>query len=203
MRKLTIAALACCVSAAPAQARYTIGFAQVGNNVVATGSGSFDLTTLSKLNDGITGANLQPSSGQVLLGSTTNVVESRYTNVTSTGAGFGMAGMTVPTSASGSVVKLSFGIGFIYLPTNYISGTELGISTETYANQTFSTLGLTSGTYTMNWGSGQYADSASVIIPSAALAPAAPEPAVWGLMVLGFGAVGGMRRRRRRALVTA
>jgi hypothetical protein len=35
------------------------------------------------------------------------------------------------------------------------------------------------------------------------LAPAAPEPATWGLMIVGFGAVGGvLRRPRRRALAT-
>jgi hypothetical protein len=31
-------------------------------------------------------------------------------------------------------------------------------------------------------------------------APAIPEPATWGMMILGFGAVGGMMRRRGRAL---
>lgn len=42
-----------------------------------------------------------------------------------------------------------------------------------------------------------------VRISTVAAAPAAPEPAAWGLLILGFGAVGGLSRTRRRARVLA
>lgn len=58
-------------------------------------------------------------------------------------------------------------------------------------------------------GSGKYYDTANVSLSQSGPGPYfvqsdAPEPATWGLMVLGFGAVGaGLRRRRTKAAVLA
>ena len=71
--------------------------------------------------------------------------------------------------------------------------------TSTYLNQTFSSLGVTPGTYTWTWGSGAHADSFTLQIGPAATA--APEPAT--LTQLATGALGllgyGWRRRRLAA----
>ena len=45
----------------------------------------------------------------------------------------------------------------LFVPQGYISGTSLA-STNTWANQSFASLGLTPGTYTWTWGSGAHAD---------------------------------------------
>lgn len=48
-------------------------------------------------------------------------------------------------------------------------------------------------------GTSQYNTSNTTI----SIVPVVPEPAAWGLMILGFGAVGGARRTRRRTLAAA
>lgn len=51
----------------------------------------------------------------------------------------------------------------------------------------------TTGTFTAQ-------DGSTITVPAfAPVGPAVPEPATWGLMLLGFGAMGGMLRSRRRA----
>ena len=71
--------------------------------------------------------------------------------------------------------------------------------TSTYLNQTFSSLGVTPGTYVWTWGTGAHADSFTLQIGPAATA--APEPAT--LTQLATGALGllgyGWRRRRLAA----
>ena len=71
--------------------------------------------------------------------------------------------------------------------------------TSTYLNKTFSSLGVTPGTYVWTWGTGAHADSFTLQIGPAATA--APEPAT--LTQLATGALGllgyGWRRRRLAA----
>jgi hypothetical protein len=67
--------------------------------------------------------------------------------------------------------------GSIYVPRNYVSGRPL-MSTLTWDNATFASLGVTPGTYVWKWGSGANAGSFT-------LRAAVPEPARLGLLVLG------------------
>jgi hypothetical protein len=103
---------------------------------------------------------------------------------------FGPGGFAVPTGSTGDF----FGVfaTFILLPADYMPGATLS-GTSTYAGQTFSSLGVTPGTYVWRWGSGDTADSLTLQIGAAAV----PEPA--SLTSLGIGAVGllayGWRRR--------
>ena len=62
----------------------------------------------------------------------------------------------------------------------------------------FASLGLTPGIYTWNWGSGANADSLTINIGTAIPPGAVPEPSTWAMLILGFGAVGGALRRRKR-----
>jgi hypothetical protein len=82
-----------------------------------------------------------------------------------------------------------------HIPHGYTSGHSLS-STATWNSQTFSSLGVTPGTYVWTWGTGAHADSFTLQVGPAT---AMPEPA--SLTLLGIGAVGlagyGWRRRRR------
>jgi hypothetical protein len=72
------------------------------------------------------------------------------------------------------------------------------MDTSTYNNVTFSSLGVTPGTYAWTWGSGANADSFTLKIGDAATVP---QPATLGLMALGLlGAAGaGFARRKRKS----
>src|SRR6516225_9379219 len=51
-----------------AQAGYTVTLAQVGRNVVATGSGTIDLTGLSSAGPGLSGARIFPDGAEIITG---------------------------------------------------------------------------------------------------------------------------------------
>jgi hypothetical protein len=51
----------------------------------------------------------------------------------------------------------------LVVPSGYTTGTIIS-STQTFTGQTFSSLGLTQGTYVYSWGSGANADSINVVI---------------------------------------
>jgi hypothetical protein len=63
----------------------------------------------------------------------------------------------------------------LVVPTGYTTGESLS-STQTFSNQSFSSLGLTVGTYTYTWGSGANASSLDVIVGSGGSPSPAPSP---------------------------
>jgi hypothetical protein len=58
----------------------------------------------------------------------------------------------------------------LIVPVGYTTGTAIS-STQTFSGATFSSLGLTPGTYTYTWGSGANADSINVVIGGAGVTP--------------------------------
>jgi hypothetical protein len=79
--------------------------------------------------------------------------------------------------------------GSIYVPRNYVSGRPL-MSTLTWDNATFASLGVTPGTYVWTWGSGANAGSFTLRV-------AVPEPAKLGLITFGLLGAGFARRKRQ------
>lgn len=117
-----------------------------------------------------------------------------YTGPTSFGSG---ANGTLATTGSGDIV----GIGQIFtgdpsllsilaVPTNYVSGAPLS-DASIFSGQTFSTLGVTPGTYEWTWGAGGANQNFTLVVESAV-----PEPSTWAMLVLGFAGVGVMAYRR-------
>ena len=139
----------------PAQAGYIVTLTEAGPNVVANGSGAIDLTGLTFL---FTGAGVivevEPTDAVIFTGS-----PNFFTPVDYYGAGFngptnfGSGFPTAATSGSGDLVGLFFGGPYLFVPQGYISGTALS-DTSTYDNATFSSLGVTPGTYEWTWGAG-------------------------------------------------
>jgi hypothetical protein len=179
---------------------YVVTFEQMGLDVVATGSGNIDLTglTLSPIHPKLT-AGINPPEAVVNLNSGTSDL---YTGTFSgppggvSGPGFGPGtGFPGPlfepaTSGTGNLVSFSLTFSSVHVFEGYLSDAPLGTSTDTWDNATFTSLGLTSGTYEWTWGTGT--DQNFTIVISSAV----PEPSTWAMMILGFVGVGFMAHRR-------
>ena len=174
---LTIAVLAG-LGISGAHAEYTVNFAQVGNNVVATGSGTLDLTGLSFAGTGSFGTGIIPSSSVIGIGPSVSAAD-YYSGVTGPSS-FGAGGEKVSDATSGDTagIDLAFGEADLAVPVGFKSGGSLSGS-DTFDNATFASLGLTPGVYTYMWSPPNVADDSFVInIPATAV----PEPATLALL---------------------
>jgi hypothetical protein len=97
----------------------------------------------------------------------------QYSGFTTTPSNFGTGGGGAQTSASGDVFGvITFGAPpyLLTVPVGYTTGTAIS-STQTFTGQTFSSFGLTPGTYSYTWGSGANADSINVVIGGVGVTP--------------------------------
>lgn len=162
-------------------------FAEVGNNVVVTASGSLDLTGANQLSDwtntnGFTGT----------WGDTDIAIVSRASSGTMDRYAFSSLPATVVQAGTGPLTRAStttgtnWGINFnwLFLPDGYDSGTQVD-TTWTFNNASFASLGYNVGQYDYELPN----DVVSLVV-------AVPEPA-FGLMLGVVGAIGLTFRRRR------
>ena len=164
---------------------FIVTLAQVGPNVVATGSGTIDLTGLTSFGSAFASPELYPAHGIIGTGPAGTI--DQYTG-SSGPASFGPGFGGFPSSTSGDSVFLEdFGLG-IDVPQGYVSGTGLS-SSATYSG-TLASLGTTPGTYTWTWDSG--ANSLVLEIPTTL----APEPGSFLLMGIGLLAGLGLARKQ-------
>lgn len=190
---VSAASLGASIAAAPANAAYVVNFVELGGNVVATGSGSLDLTGLMGPFATTGTVGVHPNFPSLLIGA----APSGSVDVYNGGAGpisWGAGAFTAADSGSGNLVGASYdlSVGLLFVPTNYVFGTDLGESTSIWTGATFASLGLDPGTYVSTWG----ADTFTVNVIAG---PAVPEPATWAMLVLGFGVIGhGLRGRKTR-----
>lgn len=208
MRKTLVALfgmIALCLPAAiPAAANsvYTVTIAQVGSNVVATGSGNLDLTdlTFDTRSPYSISSSIDASGGNLALGPAPGLdlgynLADGYTGTFSGPTSFGSGG-GLANSGSGIAVTNPFS-DELYVAPGYVSGTQLGISTATFDGATFSSLGLTPGTYTWTWGSGADQGSFVLDIP----APTAAEPG--SFLLLGIVLMAGLWIERKQIFARA
>ena len=141
---------------------FNVTISQVGNDVVWSGSGSFNLTALTS--DGPSGTSAGYESDQAIWAIGPGAPVDTYIGTITYPLTFGTNAVPV-TSASGSTFGiLQGGSGrSLYVPSGYVSNTNIS-GTATYANTTIASAGLTPGTYTWSWGSGANASSLVMII---------------------------------------
>jgi hypothetical protein len=145
------------------------------------------------------GAQIHPSTAEILFGPAGGFIYGSVTGPTSFGAG--------PATASSFAFGSNFGVvgefQNLLVPAGYQSNTPLS-ATDFFDNATLASLGLLPGTYTWTWGSGAHADSFEVIIGATPLG-ATPLPAALPLFATGLGVMGlfGWRRKRKGATAAA
>jgi len=179
-----------------ADASGEIDIFQSGADVVAAGSGAFDITDLT-FDAGSSGsAMIAPSRGNVVIGSPADsALYETLIGPSSLGSG------RFPTFASSESGDI-FGTGFdderdLLIPSDYVSGAAL-LGSATFDDQTIASLGLDPGTHVYTGGSGDHADSLTIKIGGTGTVP---ELSTWAMMGLGFAALGltGYRASRRSA----
>jgi hypothetical protein len=166
-----------------AHASVVVNIVQSGANVVATGSGTLNLSALSP--DGATNVAsfVASQSGGIMLGSSTPGLQALYSAIAGP-ASFGTGSVFSASSGTGGFVGVNATGGILLVPFGYVSGTSLS-SSATWNNTTLAGLGLTTGTYTYTWGSGATADSFVLNVATTTPSPT-PAPGTLYLAILGI-----------------
>jgi len=125
IRPLILASLALIFAAMHAGAAYVLTLQQTAGNVVATGSGSFNLAALTLNENGSTGfaANLFPSFAQVILGVESPDVDA-YTGISGPGSIGSGGSIEFANSASGDFTGVDDDL-YLFVPHGYTSGAQL------------------------------------------------------------------------------
>ncbi|MGH7062872.1 MAG: hypothetical protein ACREET_02205 [Stellaceae bacterium] len=152
---------------------YVVTLTQQGSDVVATGSGQIDLTGLlfsTNLPDSIPVFRPQPAS--IAIGAVSSVAEYGIPVLDLTGPSNFGSGTSFASAigATGPAVGLFPDGTALWVPEGYASDTALMVSTTTWSG-TFSSIGVTPGTYEWTWGRG--ADQSFTLD---IVAPRVPEP---------------------------
>jgi hypothetical protein len=179
--------IGCGFSVSSAWAGYTVTLRQEGPNVVATGTGAIDLTGLSfdSRFSGLYASLIFASGADISTGA--EAVAGAWTGSVSGPTRFGLGGFNEASSATGDIVGLYL-ISRVLVPRSYVNDTPLSDS-ATYDGATFSSLGVTPGTYEWSWGNGP--DQNFTLI-------AVPEPRVGLLLGAGLVLLLGVRLRQLR-----
>ena len=187
----TAAILASTAFAAPgAQAGYMVTLEEVGQSVVATGSGAIDVTGLTLVH-GFVVPRLYSPGGYISIGGSDGLAEFSdiYTSNVASGtfiAGPASFGSDGPPSDSLNNIGNPVGIYGIapelLLPAGYVSDSALS-DTATFGG-TFKQLGVTPGRYDWTWGIG--ANQNFTLLTFRPI----PEPSTWAMMLIGFAGLG-------------
>jgi PEP-CTERM motif len=183
------------LSAATAQAAYMITLTEVGSNVVATSSGSLDLTGLSlQPTITVTAPFINPGRADLYVGMGEGAA---YGGIILGPSNFGPGSGNASASGSGDVAGIAIGLSVVIVPEGYVSGTALS-GNATWDNSSFTSLGFTPGTYIWSWGS--ISDASIASDDTLTLVAAVPEPstvAQFGVGLAGLFLASLCRRRRQ------
>jgi hypothetical protein len=184
--------LACQTIPGRAVAGVILVLRESGGNVVATATGSINLTALRAVSPVDITPFISPTEGEIFVGPAATNEE--FEAITPPQE-FGPGGLTRATSVTGQSFGIAGSGGALDLPTGYTSEAPLS-GTATWSGQTFASLGITPGTYTFTWGSGTSADFFTI---NAAVVPEPPSIvlAAIGSVVIFAGARFRQARNRR------
>lgn len=174
-----------------ARAAVILTVEQVGIDIVATATGSLDLTALTKFNTSPSDARLWPVESIITVGP--YAYGDSYSGFNTTSGPFGSGASILAFFATGDTVGMAGApYGTLTVPMGYISGTPLS-GTATWPNRFIEDIGLNLGTYVSTWGSGEHADQFTVLV--------IPEPSTLALAGLGLFVLAGHCSKVRRAIL--
>jgi hypothetical protein len=186
----------------PAGAAYVLNLTETETGVVGQGSGSINLSGLTKTSEGTLPGAVRALAGLVIIGAQAEA--DQYSGQISGPSGFGAGDLiSLATTGSGFIIGVFgsantpngatfFSPSDIILPNDYISGADLGVSTAEWTGASFASLGINPGTYIWQWDTGSGTDSFTLnTVP-------VPGP----LPVLGAGIAFGWSRKIRRRLTS-
>jgi hypothetical protein len=170
----------------PGQA-YTVTLEQVGSNVVANGSGAFNLTGLTQIGHGCCGSNVIAAAiGFIAMAGGPDFLDD-YIGHTGP-ASFGSGGEFPASFGSGDLILLDARFGTLEVPRGYVSGTALS-SSATWNGATLASLGVTPGTYVWTWGTGLPNQNFTLIIGGAGVPDGGTTVSLLGCALLGLAAL--------------
>ena len=194
---IELAALGLLLSAMVSNAAVMMVFTETGSGVTLTSTASFNTDHFILLGDGAYPPGVKPSIGFAKSGSPGSgedgvwILDSgRVGAAMTTGSSpFGSSSnYSFATAGTGLGIGLRLDNGYFWLGSMSPSSGGPFTSTSTWAGETFLSLGLVVGTYTISWGSGADADSWTVA--------AIPEPS--GAIMCSVAAGASLLRRRRQ-----
>src|SRR5262245_59220650 len=169
---------------------FTVTLEQMGANVVATGSGAFNLTGLTFRGSSFEAFRAIRANPAFIGTGTLGGFLDGYTGFTGP-TSFGSGGFASgPNTSSGDPVVLDVSNlgGVILVPQGYLSGTTLSDS-MTFNNATFASLGVTPGTYVWSWGTGLRNQNFTLIIGGAGVPDGGSTGSLLGCALLGLAAL--------------
>jgi len=184
-----LAALIACMMCVSARADFTFNISQSGSNVVGSGSGSFNLSSLTLFSAGSGGNTgyIDPS-GFVASGGSADTTDwyQGYTvpgNPSNFGTGGGISADSNSTNGFFVLIPglITGDTAILEVAGGYVSGASFDVS-SVWSNTTISGLGLTPGSFTWQWSAtsgGGATDSVTVNIAGV------PEPSTYALFGLG------------------
>jgi hypothetical protein len=151
LRLMIVACALIGATAAASASPYVVTLEEVGSNVVAKGSGAIDTAGLSSGAPLATNSVIIPTLGTIIMGTSAQTTLLRGPIVGP--ADFGSGGQTLPGVDGGPAIGLIFNLAEIVLPADYKNNSTL-TNSAIYDTATFTSLGVTPGTYVWTWGAG-------------------------------------------------
>lgn len=183
-----VAATAAVALPSAAHAAVNVQFLEVGGNVIATTTGSFDPTGLFQGGQNNYGGGV---NGDLAAFDTTDGFARAYYGLSGPAAfGSDSVFFRSATTFTGTFFGFLGAGGEVRLEDSYLAGSPI-VATTTWLNASFASLHLTTGVYEYT------APSDTITVSIGSGVAAVPEPATWAMLLLGFGVIGGAIRRRR------
>jgi hypothetical protein len=137
---------------------FTMRLFELGEDVILSGTGTFDTTNLTSSFTGTLLGSVRPNNSNFFCGegNVTPLSSSAYGGPTLTiPSNFGLGALTQANTGNGVAVGIQTiaASNYLILPTGYVSNSTL-TTQSTFTSKTLSLLGATVGTYTYSWGTG-------------------------------------------------
>lgn len=180
--------------AGEANAAIVLSITELGDDLVITSSGSIDTSGFVFQNTNNTVDFFRPATQQLIsrenpIPSSMFVSSAFSVSVPIFGSSSGTLGDGLFSNTTGAMSGLGFGPSSLYLPIGYLSGSSLS-GTAIFVNQSFATMGLTSGLSFVGTLNNTAAETVTVTIGQV--------PETSQALLFGFGALGVMAHRRRK-----